>query len=235
MGAITQPKPLVERNTTLPTRYQVARWIKFTGIYLILLALTVVMAFPLVWMLLTSFKDQREVFSTFWPTTFQLSNYERVWDAMNLPHHMLNSVYVTALNVLIVVVTATLAGYAFAKLKFPKRDIIFYFFLAAMMVPGQAILIPMFTFLKDLNLLNTRTGLALSMTGGAIAFAIFLMRAFFRSLPSELASRQDRRLHRMGRLLAHLPAFGAARHRDGDHLPVHGHVERVHVLDHLHL
>ncbi len=187
MGAITQPKPLVERNTTLPTRYQVARWIKFTGIYLILLALTVVMAFPLVWMLLTSFKDQREVFSTFWPTTFQLSNYERVWDAMNLPHHMLNSVYVTALNVLIVVVTATLAGYAFAKLKFPKRDIIFYFFLAAMMVPGQAILIPMFTFLKDLNLLNTRTGLALSMTGGAIAFAIFLMRAFFRSLPSELA------------------------------------------------
>ena len=104
-----------------------------------------------------------------------------------LARFYLNSIIVSYSIVTMVLFTSSLAGYAFAKLKFPKRDIIFYFFLAAMMVPGQAILIPMFTFLKDIGLLNTRTGLALSMTGGAIAFAIFLMRAFFRSLPSELS------------------------------------------------
>ena len=187
MSAITQPKPLAQNSSAIPSWYRVARWFKYTATYLILLLLSVVMGFPLLWMVLTSFKNQREVFSSFWPKTFELTNFERVWDAMDLPNHMLNSAYVTGLNVVIVVITATLAGYAFAKLKFPKRDAIFYIFLAAMMVPGQAILIPMFTFLKDLGLLNTRTGLSLSMTGGAIAFAIFLMRAFFRSLPSELA------------------------------------------------
>lgn len=188
MGVIPQQKHLNRHGGLMHTsRYRAALWLKSTVTYLILIALSIVMGFPLVWMAITSVKDRREVFSSFWPTSIQFTNYERVWDSMNLPQHIQNSLYVTGLNVLIVVVTATLAGYAFAKLPFPKRDLIFYVFLAAMMIPGQAILIPMFIFLKRITLLNSRTGLALSMTGGAIAFAIFIMRSFFRSLPSELA------------------------------------------------
>ncbi len=88
---------------------------------------------------------------------------------------------------------ATLAGYAFARYNFPGRDWLFYAFIGAMMIPGQAILIPMFQFLKGIGLLNTLTGLSLSYLGGATAFAIFLMRAFFLSLPKELgdAARID--------------------------------------------
>lgn len=169
------------------SRYRLARVVKSAITYAILIALSVVLGFPLFWMVMTSFKNQREVFSSFWPKSFELTNYERVWNAMDLPAHLQNSLYVTGLNVTIVVIAATLAGYAFARLRFPKRELTFYIFLAAMMIPGQAILIPMFIFLKRIGLLNTRTGLALSMTGGAIAFAIFIMRAFFRSLPGELA------------------------------------------------
>mgnify|MGYP005840622207 CR=1 FL=1 len=169
------------------SRYRLARVVKSAITYAILIALSVVLGFPLFWMVMTSFKNQREVFSSFWPKSFELTNYERVWNAMDLPAHLQNSLYVTGLNVTIVVIAATLAGYAFARLQFPKRELTFYIFLAAMMIPGQAILIPMFIFLKRIGLLNTRTGLALSMTGGAIAFAIFIMRAFFRSLPGELA------------------------------------------------
>ena len=154
--------------------------------YAILVLLSVVLGFPLFWMVMTSVKNQREVFNQFLPSKIDFSNFERVWGAMNLPNHLGNSLFVTGLNVAIVVVTATLAGYAFAKLVFPRRDTIFYAFIIAMMIPGQAVLIPMFRYLKDLGLLNTHVGLSLSMTGGAIAFAIFLMRAFFRSLPSEL-------------------------------------------------
>ena len=188
MSVIPQQKRLVRSGGSMVTSwYRFARWLKYALTYAILIALSVVMGFPLFWMVLTSFKKQREVFTTFWPKSFELTNYERVWDSMNLPQHIQNSLYVTGVTVGIVVVAATLAGYAFAKLNFPKRDLIFYVFLAAMMIPGQAILIPMFIFLKRIGLLNTRLGLSVSMTGGAIAFAIFVMRAFFRSLPSELA------------------------------------------------
>ena len=168
------------------TTYRLIRGVQSAISYVILVALSVVLGFPLVWMLVTSVKDRREVFSQFLPSHIDLSNFTRVWSEMDLPQHMGNSLFVTGLNVLIVVLTATLAGYAFARLVFPRRDTIFYAFIVAMMIPGQAVLIPMFQYLKNLSLLNTHVGLSLSMTGGAIAFAIFLMRAFFRSLPSEL-------------------------------------------------
>jgi ABC-type glycerol-3-phosphate transport system permease component len=153
-------------------------------VFLILLA--AILAFPLVWMVMTSVKKQREVFSSFLPKTLDFSNYQRVWVALDLPRHLANSVYVTLLTVSIVVVVATLAGYVFARYQFRGRDAIFYIFLGAMMIPGQAILIPMFTFLKSINLLNSLTGLSLSFLGGSVAFGIFLMRSFFRTLPSEL-------------------------------------------------
>src|SRR5439155_7376152 len=77
--------------------------------------------------------------------------------------------------------------YAFARFEFPARDVVFYIFLASLMIPGQVILIPMFTFLKGIGLLNTLPGLSLSYLGGSLPFAIFLMRAFFKTLPRELA------------------------------------------------
>jgi len=164
-----------------------------TLMYVVLLVIVVVEAFPLVWMLLTSVKNQREVFNSFLPTSLDFSNFPRVWAAMNLPIHLFNSLYVTTLTVFLTICVATLAGYAFARYRFPGRDWLFYIFIGAMMIPGQAILIPMFQFLKAIGLLNTLTGLSLSYLGGATAFAIFLMRAFFLSLPRELgdAARID--------------------------------------------
>jgi ABC-type glycerol-3-phosphate transport system permease component len=161
--------------------------------YVVLVALVVVEAFPLAWMLLTSVKNQREVFSSFLPATLDFSNFRRVWVAIDLPTHIVNSLYVTTLTVMIVVCVATCAGYAFARYHFRGRDILFYIFIGAMMIPGQAILIPMFQFLKGIGLLNTLTGLSLSYLGGATAFSIFLMRAFFLSLPKDLgdAARID--------------------------------------------
>jgi raffinose/stachyose/melibiose transport system permease protein len=105
---------------------------------------------------------------------------------MNFPIHLGNSLYVTSLTVALVVAFSTPAAYAFARYRFPGRELVFYAFIAAMMIPPQAILIPMFQFLKSLHLLNTLTGLALSYVGGGTAFAIFLMRTFFLSLPREL-------------------------------------------------
>jgi ABC-type glycerol-3-phosphate transport system permease component len=157
-----------------------------TLIYVTLVAIAAVQAFPLVWMILTSVKNQREVFGSFLPSRLDFSNFVRVWNAIDLPRHLVNSLYVTTLTVVIVILVATLAGYAFARFRFRGRDLLFYMFIGAMMIPGQAILIPMFQFLKSIGLLNTLTGLSLSYLGGSVAFAIFLMRSFFLSLPQEL-------------------------------------------------
>ncbi len=164
-----------------------------TLVYVTLILIMIVQAFPLVWMVLTSVKNQREVFSSFLPQRLDFSNFVRVWKAINLPQHLMNSLYVTTLTVVIVVIVATLAGYVFARFNFRGKDWLFYIFIAAMMIPGQAILIPMFQFLKAIGLLNTLTGLSLSYLGGAVAFSIFLMRAFFVSLPRELgdAAKMD--------------------------------------------
>lgn len=164
-----------------------------TLIYVTLILIMIVQAFPLVWMILTSVKNQREVFSSFLPARLDFSNFVRVWNAIDLPKHLLNSLYVTTLTVVIVVIVATVAGYVFARFHFRGKDMLFYFFIGAMMIPGQAILIPMFQFLKGIGLLNTLTGLSLSYLGGSVAFSIFLMRAFFVSLPRELgdAAKMD--------------------------------------------
>jgi ABC-type glycerol-3-phosphate transport system permease component len=170
-----------------------ARLISRTMIYVILIALVVVEAFPLVWMLLTSVKNSREVFGTFLPASLDFSNFGRVWVGFNLPRHLLNSAYVTTLTVGIIVAVSTMGGYAFARFEFKGRDAIFYACLGAMMIPGQALLIPMFQFLKNIGLLNNLTGLSISYLGGGTAFALFLMRAFFMSLPKDLgeAARID--------------------------------------------
>jgi len=157
-----------------------------TLIYAILVMIAVVEAFPLVWMLVTSVKDSHEVFNTLLPTHIKWQNFPRVWVAMNFPVHLVNSLYVTSLTVALVVILATPAAYAFARYRFPGRELVFYVFIGAMMIPPQAILIPMFQFLKTLHLLNSLTGLSLSYVGGGAAFAVFLMRTFFLSLPREL-------------------------------------------------
>ena len=187
--SMTAAAAVSHRRPALPPGRLIAR----SMIYIILIALVLVEAFPLVWMLLTSIKNSREVFGTFLPASLDFSNYGRVWVTFNLPRHLINSAYVTALTVAIIVAVSTMGGYAFARFQFRGRDAIFYACLGAMMIPGQALLIPFFQFLKSIGLLNNLNGLVISYLGGGTAFALFLMRAFFLSLPRDLgeAARID--------------------------------------------
>jgi len=154
--------------------------------YAILITLALTSLAPLVWMLVTSVKDRREVFTTVLPSAISFSNYERIWERYDLAQHFFNSMVVTSLTVSIVVVASTLAAYVFAKFDFPGRNAIFYMLISTIMIPKHALLIPMFIFLKDINLINTLPGLSISFLGASIGFSIFVMRAFFQSLPDEL-------------------------------------------------
>jgi ABC-type glycerol-3-phosphate transport system permease component len=157
------------------------------GTYAVLVLLAVIEAFPLVWMLITAVKERREVFDgSFLPSELRLDNFPRVWAAIDAPTHLVNSLIVTGMTIAVVVTVATLAGYAFARLRFRGNDVLFYVFLLSMIIPGQVTLIPLFIYVKDIGLLNTLPGLAIAYLGGALPFAIFLLRAFFRTLPGEL-------------------------------------------------
>jgi ABC-type glycerol-3-phosphate transport system permease component len=166
--------------------YRTRARVKRIAVYAILLVLVVLTIFPLVWMILTSLTPSNEVFGSIVPSTLDVSAYGRTWTSMSFPQAFGNTVFVTVVTVVIVVVVSTMTGYAFARLTFPGREIIFYIFLAALMIPGAAILVPMFIFLKNIGLLDSLPGLSFSYLGGALPFATFLMRAFFKTLPAEL-------------------------------------------------
>lgn len=163
--------------------------------YCFLVVLAVIFIGPLVWMILTSLKPQSAVFAgPIIPRHLQFGAYSYVWQSLGIGTNFLNSVYVTSLTVAGVVVVSSLAGYAFTFLPIPGKNVVFGLLMCALLLPSALFLIPAFIELRDLGMLNTRTGLALVHTGAGVPLAIYLMRNFFgRSVPVELrdAARID--------------------------------------------
>jgi len=156
------------------------------GIYAGLLIGAAAALFPFVWMILTSLKSYSEAtIGTFWPRVWLWSNYPQAWDAMKFfPRYLENSVFIALATVLGVLVTSSLAGYAFARMRFPGRDALFVLVLFTMMVPGEVELVPNFILISRLGWTNTYFALIIPWIAGA--FSIFLMRQFFIAIPDEL-------------------------------------------------
>ena len=162
--------------------------------YVTLVVISAATVFPFLWMIATSLRPGNTVFGGgLVPRSVTTDAYQRAWTQLEYPTHLWNSIYVTTTTVVIVLALSTLGGYAFAKLDFPGKQIIYVILLSTLMLPITAIIIPLFLEMRTLNLLNTRQGLILVYVGGALPFAMFLMRAFFETLPDELiqAARVD--------------------------------------------
>jgi ABC-type glycerol-3-phosphate transport system permease component len=162
--------------------------------YLTLVVISAATVFPFLWMLATSVRPSNTVFGgSLVPHSVTPDAYGRAWTQLEYPTHLWNSIYVTTATVVIVLALSTLGGYAFAKLDFAGKQLIYIILLSTLMLPITAIIIPLFLEMRTLNLLNTRQGLILVYAGGALPFAMFLMRAFFETLPDELihAARVD--------------------------------------------
>lgn len=126
-----------------------------------------------------------------WPETLTFENIARVLRQQSLITWTWNSFIYSVVSVVIILFTAAMAGYAFAKKRFPGRDVIMWSFLATLMVPAQATLIPMFVLIANLEGVNTYWGLIVPTL--ANSQAVFLMRQFIKDLPDELfeAARVD--------------------------------------------
>jgi ABC-type glycerol-3-phosphate transport system permease component len=162
--------------------------------YGVLILLTLSSIFPLIWMVITSLRERYDVFGgPLIPKHVNLDAYRFILTDFHIITFFRNSLVITSTTVLAVVSLATLAGYAFAHLDFWGKEIIFLVLLGTLMVPPTVLILPLFLQLRDLGLVNTQRGLALAYISSGIAFSVFLMRSFFKTLPTELidAGRVD--------------------------------------------
>lgn len=147
----------------------------------------VIMVIPFVWMVLTSFKTLAEVNHIpmiWWPSSFALTNYQEVLGRLNFILYFKNTLINTVLITGGQVVLCALAAYAFARLRFPGRDKIFFVILAVMMVPSQMTIIPQYLIVGKLGWLNTYAALIIPQLFSA--YGTFFLRQFFLTLPREL-------------------------------------------------
>jgi len=155
--------------------------------YAILTLLAAIALIPFLWTISTSLKNIDEVFvypPTLLPETPKWSNYTRLWDVLPIGRWIFNSTYIVVLTVLGKLVLASTAAYAFARLRFPGRDWIFYAFLTSLMIPWEVTLIPGFVLMRQFGWVDSHLSLIVPSIGDV--FGIFLLRQFFMSIPREL-------------------------------------------------
>ncbi len=165
-----------------------ARWILSRSLlYLLLIASSLLMIVPFYWSVGTSLKLEKFVFASppqWWPNPVSLGSYINILTRIPFLSYFTNSVFVAIVTTLGHAFFDTLAAYAFAKLKFPGRDKIFFLFLLVLMVPSQVNLIPVYRIMASLHWIDTY--LALIVPNLTSVFGIFLMRQFLMSIPGEL-------------------------------------------------
>jgi len=166
----------------------------FSPWHLVLIPIAVVMLIPMVWMLVTSLEtlnETRHYPPVLLPHTLVPGNYTQVLQQAPFARWFVNTMIVTVATVAGNLLFCSLAGYAFARIKFFGREVVFVLLLATLMIPFQVVMIPTFIIVKDLGLINTLN--ALIVPNLANAFGVFLLRQFFRTLPVELeeAARID--------------------------------------------
>lgn len=177
-------------KTDLSPRLQVA-------LYGLLCVLLIPFVFPTWWMLTSSVKPISDIFAfppDLWPRRFDFSTYAKVFELQPFARQYWNSAYIAALVTVGTMVVSSMAGYAFARIKFPFSNAIFMVVLLGLLIPSEVTIVPLFQIFLKWGMINTHWPLILVPVFGAPSvFATFVMRQFFIALPGELeeAARVD--------------------------------------------
>jgi multiple sugar transport system permease protein/raffinose/stachyose/melibiose transport system permease protein len=153
--------------------------------HIVLIVLLGLMLFPFVITFIISGKDIYQFNDAPLSLTlpFHWSNYHDAWQEIRI--YLINSVIISGVSVIGVVIFSVLSSYAFARFKFPGSNFLYYAIISLLMIPGVLTLIPSFMLVKNLGLLNTRWVLLLPYISGGQVFAIFILKSFFSSIPTD--------------------------------------------------
>lgn len=163
--------------------------------YLILGVTALLMLGPFLWMLATSLKTQADIFRyppEFVPSPLHFENYETILQGLSVPQFLFNSFKISALATIGQLLSCSLAAYAFARMQFRGKGILYGVLLGTMMIPAQVTMIPVFLIMKSLGWIDSHNALIVpAFLGGA--FGTFLLRQFFEAIPRDLedAARID--------------------------------------------
>lgn len=169
---------MIERNRTM------------VMMYVVLAILSVPFVYPFWWMITSSFKPFEDIFDyppSLLPDTWVFENYENVFTLQPFAQQFLNSLYIAFSVTLLVLFISSMAGYAFARIKFKGNGLLFIMILSAIMMPAEVTIIPLFKYIQDIGLDNNHLPIILLPTfGSAGVIATFMMRQYFLSLPEEV-------------------------------------------------
>ena len=158
------------------------------SIFLLLLVFVAIWVIPLAWAVDTAFKPEAEttlIPVRWWSTHFTLDAFGKVLATGTLPRWYLNSVIISGVITVVTVVIASLVAFAFSQIRFRGRLVLFWLVMAGIMVPGQVLIVPLFTMMNDLNLVDTYWGVILPQLASPIA--VFIFKQFFDGIPRELS------------------------------------------------
>ena len=172
----------------------VMKFMNKTLLYAGLMLMSALMLLPFLWMVSASLKLNKDVFTfpVVWiPENPRWENYQDIWTKIPLLTFVMNTVKITVIVTFLQVFTSSFAAYAFAKLRFIGREVIFLGYIATIALPWQAYMVPQFVLMSKLHLVNTH--MSIIMLQAFSAFGVFLMRQFYAGIPDELceASRID--------------------------------------------
>ena len=173
------------------------RAISTTAVHAVLVAYTVLALFPIVLVIMNSFKERKAIFGAplAWPRpeTFSLVGYEKVFSDSQVPLYFLNSVTVTVVTIVITLLTGAMAAWALSEYKFRGNTLLGLYLAIGIMVPIRLGSVPILKLIVDMGLVNTRTALILVYTAQSLPLAIFILSEFIAQVPRDLreAARCD--------------------------------------------
>jgi N-acetylglucosamine transport system permease protein len=155
----------------------------------ILVGYAIVVIYPMVWLISASLKTSLELFTNPWLPTMkpQWSNFLDAWTKANIGRYFINSVFVTAVTMFLILLIGSMAAYALSRFVFKGREILQTAFISGMMFPVFLGIVPLFLLLAKLNMLDNYFGLITVYVAYSLSFTIFVLTGFFKSLPHELA------------------------------------------------
>lgn len=166
---------------------------RITGLVIynaLMVLLCLVIIYPLIWTIFSSFKTNQQIFSespiNLIPRPFTTGNYQKLLTIYDVPLMVFNGLYLAIVIPVLSMLTSSMAAYALARLRFRGRNVVFLLLISTMMIPGYVTLIPNFAIMVKLKLLNSHWALILRSALSGSATSIFLFRQFFLSIPRDL-------------------------------------------------
>jgi ABC-type glycerol-3-phosphate transport system permease component len=176
------------RRHVIAGRFQ--GFVRHLPAYAILGAWALFTAFTLIWIVMASFKTNREIFRQVWtiPTELHTENYDKAWTLMSPTggNYFLNSIIIVGLSLVIILVVSAPASYILSRVKFRGSNLILLTFIAGIGVPVPLLFIPLFQIMSSLSLVNTMQGLIVVYVSLSIPFTVYMLTGFFATLPTEL-------------------------------------------------